>query len=66
MKDKLLKEIELRLSLQFHAEQREKIMQCVIASLNDCDVTERVTDLTVRHEDINARILKRYVGCIRE
>lgn len=65
MKDKLLRDIELKLSLQFPAEQREKVMQCVISCLNDYDVTERVTDLTVRHEDINERILKRYVACIR-
>ena len=65
MKDKLLREIELRLSLQLPVEQREKAMQCVISALNDYDVTERVTDVTVRHEDINERILKRYVACIR-
>ena len=65
MKDKLLREIEIKLSLQFPEEQREKIMQTVISSLNDYDVTQRVTDLTVRHEDINERILKRYVACIR-
>ena len=65
MKDKLLRDIELKLSLQFPQEQREKAMQCVITCLNDYDVTERVTDLTVRHEDINERILKRYVACIR-
>ena len=65
MKDKLLRDIELKLSLQFPAEQREKAMQVVISCLNDYDVTERVTDLTVRHEDINERILKKYVACIR-
>ena len=65
MKDKLLREIELRISLQLPVEQREKAMQCVISALNDYDVTERVTDVTVRHEDINERILKRYVACIR-
>ena len=65
MKDKLLKDLELRLSLQFPPDQREKIMQCVIASIKDYDVKECVTDLTVRHEDINERILKRYVASIR-
>lgn len=65
MKDKLLGEIELKLSLQFDRDTREKIMQCVIPCLNDFDVTEKVTDLTVRHEDINERILKRYVASIR-
>ena len=65
MRDKLLRDIELRLSLQLPADQREKAMQCVISCLNDYDVTERVTDPTVRHEDINERILKKYVACIR-
>ena len=65
MRDKLLRDIELRLSLQLPADQREKAMQCVISCLNDYNVTERVTDLTVRHEDINERILKKYVACIR-
>lgn len=65
MKDKLLRDIELKLSLQFPADQREKAMQCVISCLSDYDVTERATDLTVRHEDINERLLKRYVACIR-
>lgn len=65
MKDKLLSDIELKLSLQFDTETREKAMQCIIASLKDYDVSERVTDLVVRHEDINERILKRYVACLR-
>ena len=65
MKDKLLKDIELRLSLQFPPDQREKIMQCVIASIKDYDVKECVTGLTVRYEDTNERILKRYVASIR-
>lgn len=65
MKDKLLRDIELKLSLQFDTETREKVMQCIIASLKDYDISERVTDLVVRHEDINERILKRYVACLR-
>ena len=65
MKDKLLSDIELQLSLQFDTETREKVMQCIISSLKDYDVSERVTDLVVRHEDINERILKRYVACLR-
>lgn len=65
MKDKLLRDIELKLSLQLPTEQREKAMHCIISCLNNYDVTERVTDLTVRHEDLNEQILRRYVACIR-
>ena len=32
-------------------------MQCIIASLRDYDVTEKCTDLVVRHEDMNERLL---------
>ena len=64
MKDKLLRDIEIKLSLQFDADQREKIMRTVISCLNDYDVTKRVTDLTVRNVDINEGLLKRYAACL--
>ena len=64
MKDKLLRDIEIKLSLQFDTDQREKIMRTVISCLNDYDVTKRTTDLTVRSEDINERLLKRYAACL--
>ncbi len=65
MKDKLLRDIEIKLSLQFDKDTRDKIMQSVISSLNDYDVTERATDLVVRSDDINARLIKRYIACMR-
>lgn len=65
MKDKLLSDIETRLSLQFDAETREKVMHSIISALGDYEVTEKITDMVVRHEDINAKIMKRYVACMR-
>ena len=65
MKDKLIHDIELKLSMSCPEMDREKIMHCIISCLNDYDVTARETGLTVRYEDTNERILKRYVACIR-
>lgn len=65
MKDQLLKDIEIRLATCCPGIDRDKILNQIIASLQDYDVVERVTDLVVRHEDINERILKRYIACIR-
>lgn len=65
MKDQLLRDIEIRLATNCPDMDRDRILTQVIASLQNYDVTERVTDLTVRHEDINDRILKRYVACIK-
>lgn len=65
MKEKLLKDIEIKLSMKFSADDREKIMQCVISSLRNYEVSEMQTDLCVRYDDINERLLKRYVACLR-
>ena len=65
MKDKLVRDIELRLSLFYGRQDMEKIMQCVMAALMGYEVTEQSTELTVRHEDINERLIKRYVACVR-
>lgn len=66
MKDKLIKDIEVKLAMcGYSAEETERIVHCVIGCLDSYDVTEAVTDLTVRYEDINERILKRYVVCMQ-
>lgn len=66
MKDKLIKDIEVKLAMcGYSAEETERIVHCVIGCLDNYDVTEAVTDLTVRYEDINERILKRYVVCMQ-
>ena len=65
MKDKLIRDIELKLAAACPSVDRDKVMQCVMSCLQDYEVTARETSVTVRHEDINERIMKRYVGCIR-
>lgn len=66
MKDRLIKDIEIALSYKgFGKDDIEKALQCVIGCLDEYDVSERVTDLVVRHDDINEKILKRYVACMR-
>lgn len=65
MKDQFLKDIEIRLATTCPEIDRDRIMNQIIASLRDYDVTEKITSITVRHEDINERILRRYVACIR-
>lgn len=65
MKDKLIKDIELKLSLTCPSVDRAKVMQCVMSCLQDYEVTARETGVTVRHEDVNERLLKRFVGCMR-
>ena len=65
MKDKLIRDIELKLSASCPEIDREKVLSCVIACLDDYDVTARETGLTVRYEDINEKLLKRYVACSR-
>lgn len=65
MKDNLIRDIELKLSASCPEIDREKVLRCVIACLDDYDVTARETGLTVRYEDINEKILKRYVACSR-
>lgn len=65
MKDTLLRDIELRLATRLTEDQRETAMQCIIASLKDYEVEKKVTDIVVRHEDENERLLKRYAACLR-
>lgn len=65
MKDKLIKDIELRLAMNgYSRDETEKIMCCVISCLSSYEVTEAVTDLVVRYEDQNEQILKNYVACL--
>ena len=65
MKDKLIRDIEVRLATFCPDIDRDAVIRQVMESLKDYDVTEITTDLTVRHEDINTNILKKYVACIR-
>ena len=65
MRDKLIQDIELRLATFCPNIDRDAVMRQVMAAIKDYDVTERPTELAIRHEDINERILKRYVACLR-
>lgn len=65
MRDKLIQDIELRLATFCPNIDRDAVMRQVMAAMKDYDVTERQTELAIRHEDINERILKRYVACLR-
>lgn len=65
MKDNFLRDLELNLSTKFNPETRERVMQCVIASLKDYEVEKKSTDIVVYYTDANERILKRYIACLR-
>lgn len=65
MRDKLIQDIELRLATFCPNIDRDVVMRQVMAAMKDYDVTERQTELVIRHEDINEKILKRYVACLR-
>ena len=65
MKDKLIRDIELRIATFCPGIDRDAVMRQILTAIKDYDVTERVTDVAIRHEDINERILKRYVACLR-
>lgn len=65
MKDKLVKDIEIKLVMNgYNREETERIMCCVISCLSSYEVTEAVTDLVVRYEDQNEQILKNYTACM--
>lgn len=65
MKDKLVKDIEIKLAMNgYSRDEAERIVCCVISCLGAYEVTEAVTDLVVRYEDQNERILKNYVACL--
>lgn len=66
MKDTLIRDIEIKLNQSgYSPDEMNRIIHCVIGCLENYEVTERVTDLAVRVEDINTQILKRYVACLR-
>ena len=65
MKEKLLRDIEISLSMNLDKEDREKAMYCIISTMRDYDVVPIVTDLTVRYETLNEDILKRYAACLK-
>ncbi len=65
MKDRLIKDIEIRIATFCPGIDKDAVMRQILTAIRDYDVTERVTDVAIRHEDINERILKRYVACLR-
>lgn len=66
MKDNFIKDLEIKLSLKgLDKDEIETVIQCAISALDNYEVTARTTELTVRYEDTNERILKRYVACLR-
>ena len=64
MREKLLEDINIELSKRFDKETREAALQCVITAMRNYEISERMTDLTVRHEALNEDILKRYAVCM--
>ncbi len=65
MVDRLLKDIEMRLAGRLSDADREAAMQCIMVSLKNYDVSEKQTDLVVRHEDTNERLMRRFAACLR-
>lgn len=66
MKDNFIKDLELKLSLKgLGKDEIETVIQCAIGALENYEMTEKTTDLTVRYADTNERILKRYIACLR-
>ena len=49
MKDKLIHDIELKLSMSCPEMDREKIIHCIISCLNDYDVTARETGIEIQN-----------------
>ena len=64
MKEKLIKDIEIALSTRLSEEDRETVMHVIISAMRDYEVAKAVTDLAVRHEDVNEKLMKRYAACM--
>lgn len=64
MKDKLIRDIEIKLSEMCPEIDRDRVMTCIISCLNGYDISEKSTQLAERAQDVNERILKRYSACL--
>ena len=64
MKDKLIRDIEIKLSETCPGIDRDQVMICIISCLDEYDVSEKSTQLAERSQDVNDRILKRYSACL--
>ena len=60
MKDKLIRDIEIKLSETCPEIDRIRVMTCIISCLGEYEVSEKSTQLAERPQDVNDRILKRY------
>lgn len=66
VKDRLIKDIEIKLSMQgYSREESDKIIHCVISCLDNYEVTKASTELSLRYEALNEDIMKRYVVCLQ-
>ena len=64
MNDKLIRDIEIKLSEMCPEIDMDRVMTCVISCLGNYEVSEKSTYLAVRPQDVNDRILKRYSACL--
>lgn len=64
MKDKLIKDMEIKLSEMCPEIDRGRVMACIISCLADYDVSEISTEVMERPQDTNDRILRRYGACL--
>lgn len=64
MKNNLLRDMEIALSMCVDNETKETVMHCIISAMRNYDVIPIVRDLTVRHEMLNEDILKKYAACL--
>jgi site-specific recombinase XerD len=64
VKDKLIRDIEIKLSETCPGIDRDQVMICIISCLDEYDVSEKSTQLAERSQDVNDRILKRYSACL--
>ena len=64
MKDKLIRDIEIKISEMCPGIDMDRVMTCVISCLGDYEISEKSTQLAERSQDVNERILKRYSACL--
>ena len=64
MKERLIRDIEIKLSEMYPEIDMDRVMTCVISCLGEYDVSEKSTQLAERSQDINDRILRRYSACL--
>lgn len=64
MKDRLIRDIEIKLSEMYPEIDMDRVMTCVISCLGGYEISEKSTQLAERSQDVNDRILKRYSACL--